>query len=250
MTSADNNGYEDLVAQIDKGKLPQHIAIIMDGNGRWAKQRNLLRSIGHREGMEALRHTVEICRDTGIKILTVYAFSTENWLRPKEEVSFLMSLFVEYLRSELALLNKQDIRLQLLGDSSRLPVSVQRELEHTLAATKNNQSMIFNIAVNYGSRTEITAAVKRIASLVEAGELNADEIDQQMISDNLYTAGQADPDLLIRTSAERRLSNFLLWQLAYTEVAFIDKYWPDFGKRDLLAAIIEYQHRDRRFGGV
>lgn len=243
-------GYEDLLAQIDKDRLPRHIAIIMDGNGRWAKQRNLLRSVGHREGMEALRRTVEICRDIGIKILSVYAFSTENWLRPKEEVSFLMSLFAEYLRSELALMSEQDIRLHLLGDRSKLPVSVQRELEHTLTATKNNQSMILNIAVNYGSRNEITQAVKSIASLVEAGELNAEEIDQQLIGDYLDTAGQADPDLLIRTSAERRLSNFLLWQMAYTEMAFIDILWPDFGKRELLAAIIDYQHRDRRFGGV
>ncbi len=250
MVKADNNGYEDLIAQIDKERLPQHIAIIMDGNGRWAKQRNLIRSIGHREGMEAMRRTVEICRNIGIKILTVYAFSTENWLRPKEEVNFLMSLFAEYLRKELALLNEQDICLQLLGDSSKLPLSVQRELDHTLSATKNNQTMIFNIAVNYGSRIEITSAVKRIASLVEAGELKADEINEQLISDNLNTAGQIDPDLLIRTSSERRLSNFLLWQLAYTELAFVDIYWPDFGKRDLLAAIIDYQHRDRRFGGV
>ena len=242
--------YDDLLRHIDARRLPSHIAVIMDGNGRWAAQRHLPRSSGHKAGAEALRRVTEICREIGVPILSVYAFSTENWRRPQEEVSFLMRLLVDYLNNEVALMNEQDIRLGFLGRREQLPPPVREALEGSLQATAANRSMRLNLAINYGARDEILRAVRELARQAAAGSLDPAEIDGARFAACLDTAGQADPDLLIRPSGELRISNFMLWQAAYSELYFCDKLWPDFGKRDLLTAIIAYQQRDRRFGGV
>jgi undecaprenyl diphosphate synthase len=239
---------DDLLAQLDRQKLPAHIAIIMDGNGRWAARRHLPRSAGHKAGMEALRRNVELCREIGVPILSVYAFSTENWRRPAEEVGFLMRLFIQYLEAEVALMNEQGIRLGFLGTKDALPAAVRQALEQAQAATSQNRQMLLNIAVNYGGRDELVRAARELAAQVAAGKLRPDEIDERLISAALDTAGQADPDLMIRPSGEQRLSNFLLWQGAYSELYFSERLWPDFNKRDLLAAILDYQGRSRRFG--
>ena len=240
--------YGDLLEKIDMQRLPEHIAVIMDGNGRWATARHLPRSAGHKAGAEALRRATELCREMGIPVLSVYAFSTENWQRPAEEVSFLMRLFVEYLHNEVELMNRQDIRLGFLGDPDGLPEPVRRTLEEARAATADNKSMVLNLAVNYGSRHELLRAARKLAAKTAAGEIAPEDIDMEMIGNQLDTAGLPDPDLLIRPSGELRISNFLLWQAAYAEFYFTDKLWPDFGKRDMLEAIIDYQSRSRRFG--
>ncbi len=240
--------YQDLLIQVDQEKLPRHIAIIMDGNGRWASKRHLPRTAGHKAGAEALRRTVEICREIAIPILSVYAFSTENWQRPAEEVRFLMHLFIDYLEKETKLMNEQNIRLGFLGDKQGLPDKVRAALEQAQQATAANQQMLLNIAVNYGGRDELLRAVKAIAYDVQDGALDITAIDEQAFSAYLDTAGEFDPDLMIRPSGEQRISNFLLWQGAYEELYFTDKLWPDFSKRDLLEAIIAYQNRNRRFG--
>lgn len=242
--------YDDLLAQLDPARLPRHIAVIMDGNGRWAAKRRLPRSAGHRAGAEALRRATELCRELEVSCLTVYAFSTENWSRPTDEVGFLMRLLVEYLKSEVALMNEQDIRLGFLGQRGALPAEARRALDEALAATARNTKMRLNLAINYGGRDELTRAVQGIAADIAAGRLAPDAVDAALIGGRLDTAGQPDPDLLIRPSGELRISNFLLWQAAYSELYFCDQLWPDFGKRDLLAAILDYQKRDRRFGGV
>ena len=239
-----------LKAEIDMNRLPRHIAIIMDGNGRWAQQRNMPRSYGHRAGATALRRVAEICREIGIEVLTVYAFSTENWQRPKLEIDFLMNLFVDYLRNEVRTMNEQDIRLGFLGEWERLPQRVQEELHRALAATAANHSMLLNLAVNYGARRELVLATKKIAQAVLAGQMNLEDIDEPQLSQALFTAGLPDPDLLIRPSGEQRLSNFLLWQCAYTEFYYEEILWPDYDKADLLRALIAYQGRERRFGRV
>ena len=240
--------YADLLAKIDMERLPRHIGVIMDGNGRWAAARHLPRSAGHKAGAEALRRVTELCREIGIPVLTVYAFSTENWLRPQEEVSFLMRLFVEYLHSEVDLMNRQNIRLGFLGDESGLPPGVRQALDQARRSTAANTRMVLNLAVNYGGRDELVRAVRKIAGLVKEDKLAAEDIDSDTIAGFLDTAGQADPDLLIRPSGELRLSNFLLWQGAYAELYFSNLLWPDFGKRDMLEAIVDYQSRSRRFG--
>lgn len=240
--------YADLITQLDKEKMPRHIAIIMDGNGRWAEQHHLPRTAGHKAGAEALRRTVEICREIELPILSVYAFSTENWQRPAEEVSYLMRLFIEYLRNEVKLMNKQNIRLGFLGDRSGLPANVQQALNNAQTATADNDKMILNIAVNYGGRDELVRAMRSMASDVKQGKLEISAINEQLVDSYLDTAGEADPDLLIRPSGEQRISNFLLWQGAYQELCFSGKYWPDFTKRDLLLAVLDYQSRSRRFG--
>jgi len=240
--------YDDLIAKLDNQRLPAHIAIIMDGNGRWATARHLPRNAGHRAGAEALRRSVELCREIGISILTVYAFSTENWQRPNEEVGFLMRLFIQYLNNEVALMNEQNIRLGFLGDKSGLSRPVQEALDQAQEATAHNGKMLLNIAVNYGGRDEILRAVRSTAEAVKEKRISPKDIDEAVFAACLDTAGQADPDLLIRPSGEMRISNFLLWQSAYTELYFSDLLWPDFGKRDLLTAILEYQGRQRRFG--
>ena len=240
--------YQDLLAQIDPAKMPRHIAVIMDGNGRWAKARNLPRTAGHKAGAEALRRTVEICREIELPVLSVYAFSTENWLRPLEEVRFLMRLFIEYLHNEVALMNRQQIRLGFLGDKDGLPPAVRGALDEAQAATAANKRMLLNIAVNYGGRDELTRAVRKIAAAAAHGGVVPAEISEQLIGEYLDTAHEADPDLIIRPSGELRISNFLLWQGAYAELYFTQTLWPDFTKRDLLTALLDYQGRRRRFG--
>lgn len=241
--------YDDLLEQIDKGRLPNHIAVIMDGNGRWAAQRHLPRSAGHKAGAEAMRRVTEICREIGVPYLSVYAFSTENWKRSSDEVGFLMKLLVQYLRKEIDLMNKQEVRLAFLGRRDGLSDEVLAALDDAVTATKNNAAMQLSLAINYGSRDELCRAVQKLARCVKGGSMSADDIDEQTISAALDTCSMPDPDLLIRPSGELRLSNFLLWQCAYSEFYFNNVLWPDFSKRDLLTAIIDFQQRDRRFGG-
>ncbi|MCX7817380.1 MAG: isoprenyl transferase [Syntrophales bacterium] len=233
---------------VSEKRLPQHIAIIMDGNGRWAKKHKKKRIEGHRRGAEAVRIVVRACRELGIPYLTLFAFSTENWLRPYEEVSGLMRLLKQYIQSEIDELSKNDIRLNVIGDLSSLKKSVRRALEDAMKKTENNRSMVLNLALSYGGRDEIVMAARRLIQDAKEGLISPDEVDDETFSRYLYTAGIPDPDLLIRTSGEFRISNFLLWQCAYTEFYFTDVFWPDFTKEDLLAAISEYQRRERRFG--
>lgn len=238
------------MSQIDKDRLPKHIAIIMDGNGRWANKKGLPRTFGHKAGAEALRSIVKICSQIGIGALTVYAFSTENWKRPKDEVSFLMTLLSDYIDSEIEELDSKNVKIQFIGAVDELADNLQEKIRYAQEKTQFNSGLCFNIAVNYGSRTEILKAVQKIAQKAEVGEIKAAELTEQHISNYLYTAGLPDPDILIRSSGEMRLSNFLLWQLAYTELWMTDKNWPDFKPDDLCMAIIDYQKRDRRFGGL
>ncbi|ADD02462.1 undecaprenyl diphosphate synthase [Thermoanaerobacter mathranii subsp. mathranii str. A3] len=241
---------KELTGKIDKNKLPTHIGIIMDGNGRWAQKRGMMRFYGHKAGVNAVREVVKACRELGIKYLTLYAFSTENWKRPKEEVNFLMDLLVEYLSKEVDELNKNNVLINFIGDISVLPQGCKTEIERAQNITKNNFGLVLNIALNYGGRDEIVKAVKKICTKVLNKELTIEGITEQTISDNLYTKNQPDPDLIIRTSGEKRLSNFLLWQSAYSEFWFTEVLWPDFKKEHLIKAILYYQTRQRRFGGV
>ena len=233
---------EALARQVNFDRLPEHIAVIMDGNGRWAAQRHLPRVEGHRAGIESVREIVEGSARIGIKVLTLYAFSLENWKRPVTEVSTLMTLLKRYLRLELNTLLRNDIRFRVIGREEELAPDVRRELKMAEEKTAQSRGMLFNIALNYGGRAEIVEAARRA---IAAG-LSADELDEQRFGEFLYTAGQPDPDLLIRTSGEMRVSNFLLWQIAYSEIWVTDTHWPDFRKRDLLEAILAYQKRDRR----
>lgn len=237
---------EALARQVDFDRLPAHVAVIMDGNGRWAAQRHLPRVEGHRAGIESVREVVEGSARLGIPVLTLYAFSVENWKRPPTEVSMLMMLLKQYLRLELNTLLRNDIRFRVVGRIEDLAVDVQRELRDAERNTANNRGMLFNIALNYGGRAEIVEAAKRLI----AEGVRADDVTEQRFSDHLYTAGQPDPDLLIRTSGEMRVSNFLLWQIAYAEIWVTDTLWPDFRKRHLLEAILAYQKRERRYGGI
>jgi len=237
-----------LLAEIDLRKLPQHVAVIMDGNGRWAKQRGQPRVQGHRAGVAAVRDTVEAAARLGIRHLTLYAFSVENWKRPRAEVWTLMNLLKDYIRREEATLVENDIRFEPIGRWRELDPSVVGALERGIAATADCQGMRFNIALNYSGRCEIVDACRRIVSEWAAGKRV--EIDEQTLSSSLYTSGQPDPDLLIRTSGELRVSNFLLWQIAYAEIWVTPVLWPDFRRRHLLEAILDFQRRERRFGGV
>lgn len=237
-----------LPLDIDRDRLPKHVAFIMDGNGRWAKQRGLPRIAGHRQGARILKDLVRCCKDWGIPTLTVYAFSTENWQRPLKEVEFLMRLFERLLRKELAEMHREGVRLKFLGDLSELPQTLQAEMQRACVTTAQNQSVTFNVAVNYGSRLEITRACQHLAQQVQQGSLQPEDIDEAAISRQLYTGDAAEPDLLIRTSGEQRLSNYLLWQLAYTELYFTDRLWPEFDRAAFHAALLSYQQRDRRFG--
>lgn len=230
--------------------LPVHIAIIMDGNGRWAKKRGLPRNIGHREGSNALKRVVEACDSIGIKYFTVYAFSTENWKRPKNEVDTLMSLLLEYLRDSDRELAGKNVRIRVLGYIKGLPPEIQKEVDRVMENTKSNTGLNLNIALNYGSRDEILHGVKHIIKDVKAGKIDAEKINEQTFSEYLYTSGIPDPDLVIRTSGEMRVSNFLLWQMAYSEFWFTDVLWPDFKKEHIIEAVKEYQKRNRRYGGV
>jgi undecaprenyl diphosphate synthase len=234
--------------QLIKEKLPRHVAIIMDGNGRWAKRRALARIRGHQKGMEAVKEVVKSCRELGIQALTLYAFSQENWKRPKTEIKGLMRLLKTFIRSELAALKKNNIQVKSIGHLERLPEDVQTVVQDAIAVTKDNSGMVLNVALSYGGRDEILRAVARIVKKARSNNLSPAEINEEMFSRELYTAGQPDPDLLIRTSGEMRISNFLLWQLAYTELYVTEVLWPDFKKQDLYKALIDYQNRQRRFG--
>jgi len=236
--------------QVEMDCLPRHVAIIMDGNGRWAQKRALPRSMGHRAGVEALRKIVKTCSELEIQVLTVYAFSTENWKRPKDEVGVLMRLLTEYLRKELQELHQNNVLIRTMGKTDELPLEAQRELAHSIESTRDNTGLVLNLALNYGGRAEIIDAVKSLSEEVLSGKQRIEDIDEQRFSETLYTSGLPDPDLLIRTSGEMRLSNFLLWQLAYTEIVVVEEFWPDFGREALLEAIKAYQKRDRRYGGI
>jgi undecaprenyl diphosphate synthase len=235
---------------LDPARLPAHVAVIMDGNGRWAKQRNLPRVMGHREGVEALKRTLRLCSDWGIGALTAYAFSTENWSRPGEEVSFLMAVFERVLARELQTLEQEQVRIRFLGDLEPLPAGLQRLIADATARTAANTGIHFNVCTNYGGRAELVRAARRLAERCAAGALDPTAIDEQTFAAELHTAGEPDPDLLIRTSGERRISNFLLWQLAYAEIHITDVLWPDFDEAALMGALLDYQGRQRRFGGV
>jgi undecaprenyl diphosphate synthase len=240
-----------LAKELDPSRLPEHIAIIMDGNGRWANRRSLPRVAGHKAGISPVRGTVENCARLGIKVLTLYAFSVENWKRPRAEVETLWRLLRFYLRRELPELMKNDIRLEAIGRLEALPAAVRSELEAAVEATSLNRGLLVNLAINYGGRAELADAVNAILDRARrSGNLSELRIDEEMISANLYTSKAPDPDLLIRTSGEMRISNFLLWQIAYSELYITETLWPDFARADLLKAILEFQKRDRRFGGL
>ncbi len=234
--------------QLATDHIPTHIAIIMDGNGRWAQARGLIRLMGHKAGVKAVKEIVEAAREMTIPILTLYAFSTENWGRPKDEVSGLMALLKNYLKSELESMLKNDIQLRAIGDLKRLPPDVYAILTETIDRTKGNKSLILNLALNYGGRSELLQAIKNIAHKVQSGDVQEEDITENLVSNHLYTRGLPDPDLLIRTGGEARLSNFLLWQASYAEIYFTDTPWPEFNKKCLQEAIADYQQRQRRFG--
>ncbi|QRM89118.1 isoprenyl transferase [Lacinutrix sp. WUR7] len=238
----------DLKENININKLPKHLAIIMDGNGRWAKQKGMLRAFGHENGTKSVRETVEATAELGIENLTLYAFSTENWNRPKLEVQTLMKLLVSALKKEIKTLQKNNIKLSAIGNLSDLPAKAHRELLEVIDKTKTNNRMTLTLALSYGSREEILNTVKKIAIKVKNNIISPENIDESFINEHLYTQNLPDVDLLIRTSGEQRISNFLLWQIAYAELYFTETLWPDFTKQNLYEAIIEYQKRERRFG--
>jgi undecaprenyl diphosphate synthase len=240
----------EVLRAIDFARLPRHVAVIMDGNGRWAKQRSKTRVAGHRAGVQAVRETVETSARLGLEVLTLYAFSMENWKRPQSEVSTLMGLLKHYLRSEMETLLKNDIRFRVVGRAQDLAPDIRAELERAVARTRANSGLQFNIALNYGGRAEIVDAAKRLFADILRDGRDPETIDEAAFSERLYTAGQPDPDLLIRTSGELRVSNFLLWQIAYAEIWVSDVLWPDFRRRHLLQAIVDYQKRERRYGGI
>jgi undecaprenyl diphosphate synthase len=235
--------------ELDTDNIPEHIAIIMDGNGRWAKKRGLPRSIGHREGANNLKKIVRACDEIGVKYLTVYAFSTENWTRPKDEVDFLMSLLLEFLKNADKEIAGENIRIKVIGEEKGLSSDIKNEIRSLTERTKSNDGLILTIALNYGGRCEIVEMTRKIAGDVKKGKISVDSIDEKMVSSYLYTSGMPDPDLIIRPSGEFRLSNFLLWQSSYSEIWCPDILWPDFSRQDLNVAIAEYQKRNRRFGG-
>lgn len=241
---------ENLFYDINLDKVPAHIAIIMDGNGRWAKSRFMPRTYGHKVGVETIRKVVKECSRLGIKYLTLYAFSTENWKRPKDEVSALMGLLVKYLRNELEELHKNNVKILTIGDISKLPQACIEELDHAKEKTKDNRGLVMSLALNYGGRNDLINAVKNISQEVVDGKISVEDIGDDLISSHLSTKESPDPDLVVRTSGEQRLSNFLLWELAYSEFYFTDIHWPDFDEKELQKAIFAYQSRDRRFGGI
>lgn len=240
----------ELIKRIKDRPLPVHIGIIMDGNGRWAKKRSLPRTAGHRAGMESFKRIVKAAVQVGVPYLTVYAFSTENWKRPREEVDALMGLLVEYIKRELSELKSQGVRIKTLGQLDALPQKAQLEIVRAERETVDNKQLYLQIALNYGGRMELTKAVREICHKVALSEIKWENIDEELIGNYLYTANIPDPDLIIRTSGEYRLSNFLIWQAAYAEIVITDVLWPDFMPDDFFSAIDEYQHRQRRFGGI
>ena len=241
---------DNMFFDIDMNRLPKHIAIIMDGNGRWAKKRFLPRTAGHKAGVETVRTIITECKRLGIKYVTLYTFSTENWKRPALEVETLMNLLQNYLKNEVEELNRNDVKLTAIGDIEKLPEPCLNELKRAIELTKDNKGPNLNLALNYGGRYDIAKAVKEISKDIENNKLNSDDITEETITNYLSTKSIPDPDLVIRTSGEQRLSNFLLWELAYAELYFTDVYWPDFKEKDLQLAIYTYQNRDRRFGGL
>ena len=241
---------DQLIDKIDNNQLPKHIAIIMDGNGRWAKKRFLPRNFGHQEGMERVIEIVEAANELGIKYLSLYAFSTENWKRPMDEVQGLMKILVQYITRELDKLHKSNIKIQILGDINKLPQFAKEEVIKTVQKTSVNTGMVLNIGLNYGGRDEIIFGIKNILKDIKMGKMNIDDLNVNNFSEYLYTRNQPDPDLLIRPSGELRLSNFMLYQIAYTEFWFSDVLWPEFTKKHLLLSIIDFQKRNRRFGGI
>jgi undecaprenyl diphosphate synthase len=244
------NSFDDNKREIDMDRIPEHIAIIMDGNGRWAKAKNLPRAMGHKAGVETIRRVIKEADRLGVKYMTFYAFSTENWKRPKDEVSALMKLLVQYLRQEIDELDAKGVLINVLGDLSRLPKECVDEIARAKERTKNNTGIVMNFALNYGGRDEIIRATKEVAASVAKGEITVDDIDGKTIEKYLYTANMPDPDIIIRPSGEQRLSNFLLWQCAYSEFWYSNINWPDFTEKDLGRAIYDFQNRDRRFGGI
>lgn len=235
---------------LDYNNIPEHIAIIMDGNGRWAKARKMPRTMGHKAGVETIRRILKEADRLGVKYLTLYAFSTENWKRPKDEVDALMKLLVQYLTNEVEGLHKNGVILRVLGDMNALPEAVRDKINEAIELTKNNSGIVLNVAFNYGGRDEIVTAVKNMVSDIQNGKLDEQKISEEVISNYLYTKDSPDPDLIIRPSGEQRISNFLLWQCAYSEFWYSNVNWPDFNEKDLQRAIYDYQNRDRRFGGV
>jgi undecaprenyl diphosphate synthase len=238
----------DLKSKINLEKLPLHIAVIMDGNGRWAKEKGMPRIFGHRSGVKAVRETTEAAAELGVEYLTLYAFSTENWNRPEREVNALMTLLVDTIKKEIKTLNKNNIRLQAIGDTSRLPPKSREALQWAIGETRQNNRMTLVLALNYSARWEILEATKKLASQAKTGTLQPEDIDDKIFSNALSTTGMPDPELLIRTSGETRISNFLLWQIAYAELYFTPTLWPDFRKEHLYEAILDFQQRERRFG--
>jgi len=238
-------GYKD---KLDKDNIPEHVAIIMDGNGRWATEKGQMRLVGHATGVESVRESLTAASEINVKFLTLYAFSTENWNRPKEEVDGLMDLLVNTISNEIESLNNNDVRLLTIGNTADLPDSCRNELLNAIKRTEKNKGTVLVLALNYSAKNEIKQAIKRIAEEYKSGDIELDDIDDELVENHLYTAGIPDPELMIRTSGEIRISNFLLWQLAYSELHFTSVFWPDFKKEDFYRAIYEYQTRERRFG--
>jgi undecaprenyl diphosphate synthase len=247
---ANQSTLDYLPQDLDSSRLPKHVAVIMDGNGRWAKNRGMPRIMGHRRGVDVLKDLLRCCQDWGIPALTAYAFSTENWGRPIEEVDFLMTLFERVLRRELEEMMREDVQIRFVGNLSALPPSLKAEIDRSVSLTAENQGIRFTVATNYGGREEILQACRQIASQVKEGQIQPEEIDESLFSNHLYTSHVCDPDLLIRTSGEMRISNFLLWQLAYAEFYITQTLWPDFSRTEFHQALLAYQKRDRRFGKV
>jgi len=240
----------DLSKRIDKQKVPEHVAIIMDGNGRWATKKGLPRSLGHNKGVSVLKEILKASKNLGCKVLTVYAFSTENWTRPTKEVNFLINLFIEVLRNEIEEIHQKLIKIKFIGDLSPFPEDLKQIIYSSESLTKNNNSFLLNVCVNYGGRQEIVKVAKELARKSSTGEIKPSEVNEDLFNSELLTQGIKDPELLIRTSGEKRISNFLLWQLAYSEIYISDVLWPDFNEFEFLKAIIDYQSRNRRFGGI
>jgi undecaprenyl diphosphate synthase len=240
----------DLSKSIDKQKVPEHVAIIMDGNGRWAIKKGFPRSFGHNKGVSVLKEILKVSKKIGCKVLTVYAFSTENWTRPIKEVDFLLNLFSEVLKNEIEEIHEELIKIKFIGDLTPFPDDLKKRIYFSESLTKNNNNFLLNICINYGGRQEIVKVAKELALKSSSGEIKPSEVNEELFNSELLTQGIKDPELLIRTSGEKRISNFLLWQLAYSEIYISDVLWPDFNETEFLKAIIDYQSRDRRFGGI
>jgi len=240
----------DLLIKIDKQKLPKHVAIIMDGNGRWATKKGLPRSFGHKQGVSVLKKILKAAKNLGCEVITVYAFSTENWSRPTKEVDFLINLFREVLRTEIDQIHEESTKIKFIGDLSPFPETLKKIISSSESLTKNNNKFLLNVCVNYGGRQEIVKVAKELALKSSSGEIKPSEVNEELFNSELLTGGIKDPELLIRTSGEKRISNFLLWQLAYSEIYISDVLWPDFNEFEFLKAIIDYQSRNRRFGGI